>query len=153
MACPLIYAPVCLENGVTVGNECAAKCENSTIMCKGECPCKSSMPSKAIDEDMPYQCLAEPDPGPCRAFFQRFAYNYTSGKCEPFVFGGCQGNYNNFETMEECKNVCVEPSTSYCLLRLLFALFIWFGYHLYHTQSRCGVASRSALANLSAKTI
>lgn len=111
MVCPTIYAPVCMDNGVTAGSECMAKCMPGTIKCQGECPCKdSSVAAKALD-DVPYQCLADADPGPCRAFFQRYAFNFTSGKCEQFVYGGCQGNYNNFQTLDECNNVCVESST------------------------------------------
>lgn len=28
------------------------------------------------------------------------------GACKLFIFGGCQGNENNFETMEECIQEC-----------------------------------------------
>ncbi|XP_052754265.1 hemolymph trypsin inhibitor B [Galleria mellonella] len=43
--------------------------------------------------------------GPCRAAFQR--YGYVEGKgCVLFTYGGCQGNANNFETLEACKNAC-----------------------------------------------
>jgi len=44
--------------------------------------------------------------GPCRASFPRFFYNSSSGKCERFTYGGCQGNANNFNTIEECHNLC-----------------------------------------------
>merc|ERR1712136_262823 len=40
--------------------------------------------------------------GPCRASFPRFFYNSSSGKCERFTYGGCQGNAINFNTIEEC---------------------------------------------------
>ncbi|MRG91131.1 BPTI/Kunitz domain-containing protein [Polyangium spumosum] len=44
--------------------------------------------------------------GPCRAAFQRFAYNAAVGRCVPFTYGGCQGNENNFRSMRDCVNTC-----------------------------------------------
>jgi hypothetical protein len=44
--------------------------------------------------------------GPCKALIPRFYYNAESGKCEPFDYGGCQGNANNFETLQECEKAC-----------------------------------------------
>ena len=29
-----------------------------------------------------------------------------SGVCEEFIYGGCGGNENNFETLEECNQQC-----------------------------------------------
>ena len=51
-------------------------------------------------------CQLPVDPGPCRAAFPRYVFNSTSGKCEMFTYGGCDGNQNNFETMEACKSSC-----------------------------------------------
>uniref|UniRef100_A0A8D0HW17 BPTI/Kunitz inhibitor domain-containing protein n=1 Tax=Sphenodon punctatus TaxID=8508 RepID=A0A8D0HW17_SPHPU len=47
--------------------------------------------------------------GPCDAVFDRFFYNVRSGKCEQFVYGGCGGNSNNFETLEKCQRRCEMP--------------------------------------------
>ncbi|KAK2509432.1 hypothetical protein MC885_012162 [Smutsia gigantea] len=44
--------------------------------------------------------------GICKARFHRFFYNATSDECEQFIYGGCQGNDNNFETTEICLRVC-----------------------------------------------
>lgn len=49
------------------------------------------------------------DPGECRAVILRFAYNSVTQDCEPFVYGGCNGNANNFATLEECKKRCDTP--------------------------------------------
>ena len=51
-------------------------------------------------------CNASPETGPCLAYFPSFFYNSTSGKCERFVYGGCQGNANRFGTEQQCNNKC-----------------------------------------------
>lgn len=35
-----------------------------------------------------------------------FFYNSQTGQCEEFNYGGCFGNENNFETIEECQETC-----------------------------------------------
>jgi hypothetical protein len=44
--------------------------------------------------------------GPCKALIPRFFFNADTGDCEPFNYGGCQGNANNFETAEQCEQAC-----------------------------------------------
>ncbi len=53
----------------------------------------------------PALCTLEPDPGPCKAYFERYFFNENTGKCEMFIWGGCDGVVP-FETMEECK-ICI----------------------------------------------
>jgi hypothetical protein len=55
---------------------------------------------------MPGLCSFDRDPGFCMAYFPRYFHNSTSGNCEPFAYGGCQGNENNFETQEDCEYTC-----------------------------------------------
>lgn len=50
--------------------------------------------------------------GPCKAALLRYFYNSTSNACEPFTYGGCQGNDNNFETTEMCLRICQPPGES-----------------------------------------
>ncbi|KAK8727075.1 hypothetical protein OTU49_009926, partial [Cherax quadricarinatus] len=47
--------------------------------------------------------------GMCRASFKRYFYNATADQCQEFIFGGCLGNDNNFNTMEECQEECQNP--------------------------------------------
>jgi hypothetical protein len=44
--------------------------------------------------------------GPCLAYIPRFYFNSKTGKCEKFVFGGCQGNSNNFKSLSDCQATC-----------------------------------------------
>ena len=40
---------------------------------------------------------------------ERYFFNKTSSKCEEFIFGGCQGNWNNFPTESGCEDACGKP--------------------------------------------
>ncbi|XP_032074051.1 kunitz/BPTI-like toxin [Thamnophis elegans] len=46
--------------------------------------------------------------GSCKANMPRFYYNSTFNNCQEFIYGGCQGNANNFVTRDECHYACVE---------------------------------------------
>lgn len=54
-------------------------------------------------------CRLPADEGICRAHIPRFYFDTQTGKCTPFFYGGCEGNENNFETIEECEKACAEP--------------------------------------------
>ncbi|XP_059187597.1 kunitz-type protease inhibitor 2 [Centropristis striata] len=56
--------------------------------------------------DFAERCRAEPEVGPCRASFQHWFYNHSTGSCQSFIYGGCQGNKNNYATQEECSATC-----------------------------------------------
>nr|XP_034320545.1 von Willebrand factor C and EGF domain-containing protein [Crassostrea gigas] len=44
--------------------------------------------------------------GNCIAYFQRWWYNRATNECIPFIYGGCDGNENNFETRQACLQRC-----------------------------------------------
>ena len=54
----------------------------------------------------PSFCAQPSETGMCRAAFQRFFFNAASGACEEFIYGGCQGNTNNFLSQEACEDAC-----------------------------------------------
>ncbi|XP_013930695.1 PREDICTED: amyloid-like protein 2 [Thamnophis sirtalis] len=44
--------------------------------------------------------------GPCRAVMPRWYFDMYKKKCIRFIYGGCGGNRNNFESEEYCMAVC-----------------------------------------------
>uniref|UniRef100_R4G7F8 KP-Cac-7 n=1 Tax=Cacophis squamulosus TaxID=505434 RepID=R4G7F8_9SAUR len=57
-------------------------------------------------KDRPKFCELPPDKGPCKGSFLAFHYHPVQQQCRQFTYGGCQGNPNNFKTIEECKSTC-----------------------------------------------
>lgn len=51
-------------------------------------------------------CMSPAEKGTCSESIQRYTYSVNMGKCLLFEYSGCEGNLNNFETMEECESVC-----------------------------------------------
>uniref|UniRef100_UPI00358F9D3C BPTI/Kunitz domain-containing protein-like isoform X2 n=1 Tax=Myxine glutinosa TaxID=7769 RepID=UPI00358F9D3C len=45
--------------------------------------------------------------GPCRASLRRYFFNQETMRCEKFIYGGCRGNENNFEDLENCEERCM----------------------------------------------
>ncbi|XP_012669965.2 WAP, Kazal, immunoglobulin, Kunitz and NTR domain-containing protein 2 [Clupea harengus] len=52
--------------------------------------------------------------GPCKAYEPRWAYNTALHQCQSFIYGGCGGNENNFETKEACEEACPFPKNQHC---------------------------------------
>ncbi|XP_040077829.1 kunitz-type serine protease inhibitor taicotoxin-like [Ixodes scapularis] len=53
-----------------------------------------------------YVCALYPDDGPCRARVPQFYFNLTTKTCEWFIYGGCEGNANDFADEDECLKKC-----------------------------------------------
>ncbi|XP_051174701.1 trypsin inhibitor-like [Leptopilina boulardi] len=51
-------------------------------------------------------CRLQKDRGPCDGVFPRYWYVFSQARCDLFIYGGCQGNANNFITKEECERQC-----------------------------------------------
>ena len=51
-------------------------------------------------------CGLPRQPGVCMGYFPKWFYNSKMKECESFIYGGCHGNANNFNTEEECKKTC-----------------------------------------------
>ncbi|XP_078257632.1 WAP, Kazal, immunoglobulin, Kunitz and NTR domain-containing protein 2-like [Rhinoraja longicauda] len=52
--------------------------------------------------------------GGCRVWEPRWAYSGLHRQCQPFIYGGCGGNENNFESRETCEEICPYPRSQQC---------------------------------------
>ncbi len=52
------------------------------------------------------RCSQPATPGMCDAYFPAFFHDPKTGLCEPFVYGGCGGNDNRFDTRAACLAAC-----------------------------------------------
>lgn len=82
---------------LTCSSECTAGYKVDRYGCQ-TCDCK--------EVTNPKYCYEPLDPGDCDTYDIRFYYNKYTGKCEQFKYKGCNGNANNFFTMEECQRKC-----------------------------------------------
>ncbi|NWR22113.1 KCP protein, partial [Emberiza fucata] len=51
-------------------------------------------------------CRLPLDEGHCQRYTLRWYYNQRATECRPFVYSGCQGNPNRFQSKEECELHC-----------------------------------------------
>ncbi|KAJ8018672.1 Boophilin-H2 [Holothuria leucospilota] len=64
---------------------------------------------------VPAACDLPVDPGSCNGFLHRYYYDVDTSQCQLFVYRGCGGNENNFESEEVCETACYDsppPSSS-----------------------------------------
>ncbi|XP_064073976.1 papilin isoform X3 [Vanessa tameamea] len=57
-------------------------------------------------------CRQHPEPGNCLANLYMWYYDSARDECGQFIYGGCNGNDNRFETREECEGRCKTSSTT-----------------------------------------
>ncbi|XP_034999985.1 low-density lipoprotein receptor-related protein 11 isoform X1 [Hippoglossus stenolepis] len=58
-------------------------------------------------------CAAAPVVGPCKGTFPRWYYDQNAGECKHFLYGGCQGNHNNFLQESDCISECIQKSPAF----------------------------------------
>ncbi|XP_040069003.1 PI-actitoxin-Aeq3a-like [Ixodes scapularis] len=51
-------------------------------------------------------CFQPPISGHCYAYFVKYYYDPLQGRCREFVYGGCGGNLNRFDSVNECRRTC-----------------------------------------------
>uniref|UniRef100_A0A8C4URB0 BPTI/Kunitz inhibitor domain-containing protein n=1 Tax=Falco tinnunculus TaxID=100819 RepID=A0A8C4URB0_FALTI len=55
------------------------------------------------------------DEGDCQRYTLRWYYNQRVTDCRPFVYSGCRGNLNRFDSKEECELRCRQHAGAGCL--------------------------------------
>uniref|UniRef100_T1J3U9 BPTI/Kunitz inhibitor domain-containing protein n=1 Tax=Strigamia maritima TaxID=126957 RepID=T1J3U9_STRMM len=58
-------------------------------------------------------CYASSEPGPCDALIPKYYYSHQSDTCQAFTYGGCGGNLNKFDTVQECEDKYSAITCSY----------------------------------------
>ncbi|XP_051698134.1 WAP, Kazal, immunoglobulin, Kunitz and NTR domain-containing protein 1 [Oryctolagus cuniculus] len=59
-------------------------------------------------------CVLPAVQGPCQGREPRWAYSPLLQLCHPFLYGGCEGNGNNFESRASCEDACPVPRAPAC---------------------------------------
>ena len=78
-------------------------------------------------------CKLPSEAGRCQGDFPRFFYDMDMKKCRQFTYGGCRGNQNNFDTLQECQQFCESVMRDQgTLLSELHWLLL---YHAQHTTA------------------
>lgn len=60
-------------------------------------------------EEKPEFCRLSAEKGPCLGRWTRYFYNESADDCSVFLFGGCDGNENNFHSILACRVICQKP--------------------------------------------
>ncbi|CAG0920458.1 unnamed protein product [Notodromas monacha] len=60
-------------------------------------------------------CSTPPHPGTpkCRAWRTNYYYSEPTGTCESFIYSGCGGSLNRYETRSICEEVCIRRAQNY----------------------------------------
>ncbi|XP_056097436.1 papilin-like [Rhinichthys klamathensis goyatoka] len=74
-------------------------CANNEKCCSNGCGLQCMAPVTAA-------CRLPIDAGPCEAYMPRWAFDSAAGKCVSFIYGGCKGNGNRFNSQKECEESC-----------------------------------------------
>ncbi|XP_031784533.1 papilin isoform X3 [Nasonia vitripennis] len=67
-------------------------------------PASTRLP--ASNEPLSPGCLEPVEAGPCDGEITAYFYDKDAGKCQAFIYGGCEGNANRYETEEQCERLC-----------------------------------------------
>uniref|UniRef100_A0AC34R1F0 Spondin-1 n=1 Tax=Panagrolaimus sp. JU765 TaxID=591449 RepID=A0AC34R1F0_9BILA len=99
------------DNGVRIRTrlfyyaEHEQECTNVNLMEQERCEIASCR--RLIGTHSEEICQEEKQEGQCKGTFPRYWFNNETQVCERFIYTGCKGNRNQFETEEECKSFCI----------------------------------------------
>lgn len=94
------------QNNYETEETCMTTCTVRIIPSNQKAPVVPSTPIPNSIHSFEETCLVPADSGPCRALFQVYYFDASSQSCKPFIYGGCQGNLNRYDSKEECMSSC-----------------------------------------------
>ncbi|ESO07201.1 hypothetical protein HELRODRAFT_191089 [Helobdella robusta] len=74
--------------------------------CESRCLMTAPVPTHPEIVPIANHCYLSVEPGNCHNHQVRFFWDESNKQCRPFVYSGCDGNENNFETAEQCYSQC-----------------------------------------------
>lgn len=117
------------ENRFATETECEGRCRKREEAPRTHAPPTRSQPDEATQPTrhtsrptigrQKESCLLDYQQGNCREQHRRFYYDRGYGICSQFLYTGCDGNENNFETLAECESLC-DDAVSICDLAPLY---------------------------------
>ncbi|KAL8179836.1 UNVERIFIED_CONTAM: hypothetical protein K2H54_073377 [Gekko kuhli] len=90
--------------------ECAWKCRNPGKWGEEGLPAVYNYQPANFSQNPADICKLPPETGPCRSARLKYYYSPDTQTCDTFVYSGCKGNENRFETLEECEHACKKPT-------------------------------------------
>ena len=66
--------------------------------------------------DVLRQCRRNADTGPCKGNFKKWYFSTRTQKCAQMAYGGCGGNNNQFDSEQQCIDICY--NTPSCVMEI-----------------------------------
>ncbi|XP_059480274.1 papilin isoform X2 [Neocloeon triangulifer] len=77
-------------------------CEGNNNRFDSQEECKQS----CVEPEGRDACFLPKIAGPCEGYNPTWYYDSDTKRCSQFIYGGCLGNKNKFQTREECQQLC-----------------------------------------------
>ncbi|KAG6445851.1 kunitz-type serine protease inhibitor A [Manduca sexta] len=77
---------------------------DTQVNCERHCKGAAHMPVNDMERND--YCYLQPHSGVCLAFYTWYYYDINQETCKTFVYGGCGGNANRFDTIRNCLRDC-----------------------------------------------
>lgn len=94
------------DSGICAWNETTQACVTGEKLPEGQV----AITSFESDLSNGTFCTQESETGNCRGMFPSWYYNAETNSCDEFIYGGCGGNANRFETGQ----ACVQAAEEFC---------------------------------------
>lgn len=85
---------------------CERKCKQKASPTEAAPNVTVTMPPPAEGVSKSPICYMAVNSGSCNADITAYYYDPHSQMCQAFLYGGCEGNANRFQTEEQCERLC-----------------------------------------------